>query len=505
MKLLQNCLNLILIGSLLYFSSSQAASQLVVAMSSKPNNLSPFFATDANSQNINRLIHLSLIDFNDQMIFECELCTSFTEVREAEKHILEFVIPRDTKFWDGTSVGPQDVVNSVGYYQDENEIKSVFRNAFKRISKVEVIGIDRVRFIYDRYYPDSLSNLSLLKILKKKGDDFIGAGLYQIKTSSETETLIEKINTKNRDISFKVVKDETTLALKLLRGEIDLSVASISPRKMQWLKEKHAGKIQVKETLGTNYAYLGINHKNEKLKNLEIRKSIAEALPLKEIVKYKLKETAVLANGMFSEAFADLSLGPNGRVYDPEKAGQRLVALGYEKGPNGFFEKGGERLSFELKVSNNRSSIELAQTFKNELEKIGIEIHVLIQEWGTFMSGLKKGDFQLFISQWVGFTGPEMLENAFLSTSYPPGGANRGHYNNSKVDQILLSARDERDSNKRILAYKQASKLIVDDVGYIDLWYPNIIWIARNCVSLNSPTPNGSFSPLKDITHECNH
>ena len=63
-----------------------------IAISAAPNNLVPFFSTDANSQNINRLVHSALVDFNEKMQFVCIACESFEEKIVGEKHIFKFVL-----------------------------------------------------------------------------------------------------------------------------------------------------------------------------------------------------------------------------------------------------------------------------------------------------------------------------------------------------------------------------------------------------------------------------
>ncbi|MGB0454889.1 MAG: hypothetical protein ACPGJV_14360, partial [Bacteriovoracaceae bacterium] len=60
------------------FSAFSEAS-LKVAISSAPNNISPFSATDSNSQNLGRLLFVSLIDFNREMQPICMACETYSE------------------------------------------------------------------------------------------------------------------------------------------------------------------------------------------------------------------------------------------------------------------------------------------------------------------------------------------------------------------------------------------------------------------------------------------
>ncbi len=114
---------------LVFFSPVLLSHTMVIALSSNPNNLDPFFSTDGNSQNINRILHTSLVDFNKEMKFECVLCNSFSENFENGRHEITFLLKENVRFWDGSEVTANDVENSVKYFQDE-KINSIFRNPF---------------------------------------------------------------------------------------------------------------------------------------------------------------------------------------------------------------------------------------------------------------------------------------------------------------------------------------------------------------------------------------
>ena len=131
---------------LVFFSPALLSHSVVIALSSNPNNLDPFFSTDGNSQNINRILHASLVDFNKEMKFQCDLCQSFSEKVENGKHEITFILKENIRFWDGDPVTAYDVENSVKYFQDE-KINSIFRNAFLEIEKAEALGKYKVKLV----------------------------------------------------------------------------------------------------------------------------------------------------------------------------------------------------------------------------------------------------------------------------------------------------------------------------------------------------------------------
>lgn len=487
-----------------------SAMEVRVALSSAPNNLSPFYATDANSQNINRLVHLSLVDFNSNMQFQCIACETFTEKMEGAKHILVFKLKSDLSFSDGSKITTRDVVQSWMYYAKDENINSTFKGAYEVIEDVRVKDDLNFEIVYKSFSLENLSNLSLLKIVKLKippapemdALNVIGAGPYVLSEVSPLDIKITPRDTKKVTYLFKVVKDETTLALKLINNEIDLSVANMSPRKVAWLKDK-AQNLKIYERESGNFLFLGMNHRKDFFKDVRARKALSHLIPREEILKYKLKGTAKLATSMFSKAFADMYQERAVDEFNPELSHKLLRETGFTKNKNGFYQKDGKVFEIDWKVSNNKASIEIVEVIKNYFEKEGIKVSITIQEWGTFMANFKSGKFDMVISQWVGFTGPEMLRFVFHSENVPPKGGNRIAFINSDFDKAVDLATVELNAKTRIDLYKKAEAIVNREYAYINLWHPNVVWVGKKCLGNLDLEPNASFNPLLNMEPNC--
>lgn len=502
---------ILIIGLVLFaLLNAQAGEKINIAISAAPNNLNPFHSTDANSQNINRLVHMALIDFDQKMQFECKACAKFEEKVLNGKQILSFKLREDLTFADGSPVTAIDVKNSWLYYAKNEKIKSTFMGAFEVIENVNILDKYNLEIIFTSFSLENFSNLALLKIVKLNNPnadtleplDVIGCGDYRLVDVQPLEITVTPKDTSKLTFVFKVVKDETTLALKLINKEIDLSVANMSPRKIQWLKNK-ADMLQVWDMPSGNYLFMGMNHKRENFKDIKVRKAISLLLPRKDILKYKLKDTAVLSNGMFSPAFVDMYEPHPIESYDVVAARKLLNDAGYVKNANGILEKNGKEFEIDWKVSNNKASIEIVEVIKHFLEKEGFRINVSVQEWGTYMSSFKGGRFDIIVGQWIGFTGPDMLKFVFHTINLPPKGGNRTSYNNPEFDRVIDAATIETDAIKRTSLYKKAMDIVNKDYAYINLWHPNIIWIGNKCLKNINLEPTGGFYPLLEM--EKNH
>ena len=488
--------------------------EVKVALSSFPQSLkNPFFATDSNSQNVHRLVHISLTDIGPNMNFECRLCESFREKVKGNKHHLIFKLKQGFKFWDGEEVNAYDVKKSWKYFTDKKNIKSIFRFAFSKIEKVLVHNRYKVELVYKMYSPDNLSDLSLFKILKvkkfgeKKFDelDIVGAGAYRYGEIKDLSFRLVSIKKGVRpDLLFKTVKDETTLTLKLINKEVDLSLIDFSPRKLSWLKKnKKELKLNFWEQESSNYKYVGINHKNKHLKDRLVRKALSHLIPRKDLLKYKLANAAVLSGGLFSDAFNSSIQGKEVDNFDPDLAKELLSQAGYKKSPNGFFQKNGAEIRLRWRISNNKNTYELVKTIQSSLEQNGIKVFVVRNEWGAYYRAFKRGDFDLVLGSWIGFTGPDFFNSLFHSNSLPPKGRNRGRYGSNIMDQLLNDAMSTMSIENRKVAFEKVQKFANDEYIYLNLWHPKVLWVGRSCIEKIKIFPNGSFYPLLKIRNLC--
>ena len=89
------------------------------------------------------------------------------------------------------------------------------------------------------------------------------------------------------------------------------------------------------------------------------------------------------------------------------------------------------------------------------------------QEWGTFLRGIKRGEYDLYLGRWVGFTGQDMLKFAFYSENMAPKGANRVFFDNKEFDNIIALAERTINKSKEVELYKKANKLVNELYPYI--------------------------------------
>jgi len=486
--------------------SASAPDRLVLAIESEPSNLNPLYATDANSQNLGTLLYNSLVKIDRNLTPVPDLASS---MHVEKNRFYTFKLKQNIKFHDGRSVTSEDVKRSILLYQSD-KMKSPFQGVFQKIKNIKTPSPWVINFETDSIEPGLLVDLYLLKILptdKVERADYnqklIGTGPYELIKKESQSILLKRFEgyfegeAKTHYVEFKIVKDETTKYLKLVRGEIDIAHNNLSPLKVDTASKRTDLKIQ--RTPGTGYNYIGFNLHNEKFQNVQVRKAIAMGLDIETVIKSKLKGYARQATSVLSpEFYYQAKLNPI--PYNPKEAEKILDEIGYKRR-----NKSGMRdLDFEFKTSNNRLSVQVAQIFSDMLKKIGVQANVRAYEWGTFYGDIKSRNFDVYSLRWIGHVGPEFLYDLYHSVGVNKPGLhepyfNRIGYSNPRVDELLEQGMRIVDPIERKPYFVKAQKIINADIPYISLWYPDILTVYNKNIFGVELDPTGNWKFISNV------
>lgn len=216
------------------------------------------------------------------------------------------------------------------------------------------------------------------------------------------------------NLEFTVVRDETTSALKFLKGETDILYDILSISKTEWIRKNHP-EYRIFVHSGLNLSYIGFSNRHPILKDVDVRRAIAMALPVRDWVKYKLFDWADL-----STEFVQIN-------YDPEAAAKIFDREGYP------VQADGVRLRLNYFTTGVREGNDTALMVQEALKKISIEVQVVTLDTLLYFQKMKKGEGDLFSTRWFRFDEKEPIA-PYLSTD---GTRNYLGYSNPKLDQKL--------------------------------------------------------------------
>ena len=469
---------------ILICSPSLTMADTTFAISNAPNSLHPILASDASSERINALIYQPIIqlDENDRPISGLADITQ----HDAQHYSLTLSSTKH-RFSNNADVSLLDIAASLNLAR--NHPRSPQAQTLSNISSIEttkhsiLISLKKPDHRFAEKLHISVAPKEMLLKDEALAQHPVGSGAFEwVKTQGDGGVILRHRRS-SKEIRFVVNKDPTMRVLKLLKGEASILQNDLPHEMYRLLKEDP--NIQVAQTPGTTFSYLGFNMADPILKQNEIRQAIAYAINRQVIVKHLFQGNAKLANTLLAPG--QWAAHPDLPAYEhsPDKAKQLLATLGYSKD---------NPLELSYKTSTDPFRLRIAAVFQQQLHEVGINLKIQSYEWGSFFGDIKAGRFQLYSLSWVGIRSPDVFRYVYHSDSLPPSGANRGRYQSAEVDQLIEQA-EELPLEKSLPLYRKIQEKIHRDLVYVPLWHEDQIVASRH--GDLKPNKHGSYQYLE--------
>lgn len=479
------------------------ARPLTVLSDQAPATLNPRFALDAAGQRLGALIFSAMTRFDAELKPTGDLAESW-ETLEGGR-VWRFKIRPGLRDHGGEPIDAARVRACLEEYRAGTP-KSPHSSAFPGWVATRLEGADRV--VIELREPDVYlaSNLTLLRYFRVEGGDpsrpcvepqpqqaVVGSGGWRPlkwESSPESELSLEQATVARsggRGLRFLFVRDETSRALRLLRGDGDLALNSISLTKTRWIQRRFAEKFRVLEREGVTVGYLAFNLRDPVLSRKEVRQAFALAIPREEIVRHKLQGFCSLAGSLLAPGLEE-SYQAAFR-FDPAEAERLLDKAGFPR------KKNGVRLSLRFKTTPVREGLENALLFQAALRRIGVELVLDVVEPAVFLASVRKGAYQLHASRWIGVKDGSILFRTLRTGQLN----NRTGYSDARVDAWLDAAMRETDPTKRKSLLRNVQERAAEDLPFLPLWYWNTALVVRNEVKgieARDLSASGAFEPL---------
>jgi peptide/nickel transport system substrate-binding protein len=535
---------------------------VVVVLESSPNNLDPRQGTDAQSERVGGLIFDALVKKDENYNLRPWLATSW---EQPDALTWVFHLRDGVRFQDGRPLEADDVVWTIESLIDAKlaGLISAKSGAFAAVERAE--ARDRLTVVVHMKRPDAglLFNMSdgLFGVVPRgAGGDFglhpVGSGPFRfVSQVQDKEVVLERFEgcwseglsgnptlsqstrkdgapgsllpthptppaklagtpdrdeaamngapgeqqtgTRIRRVRFEVVPDTITSALELEKGSADAASNVLTPDMVYALRD--APGLETTSGPGSNVWYLNFNVADPALRDKRVRQAVAEAMDREAIVAAlwrghaRLADTLLPAGQWAAATDAELAHYP----HDPARAAALLEAAGYPA-------RNGVRLRLTLKISQDETTRLLAAVLQQQLRSVGIELNIRSAEFGTFYADVTHGAFQMYILKWVGSNEDgDIYRYMYSSESFPPKGANRGHYVNARVDALLAKAAAESGQEAEVWVgrmedYAQVQQILSEELPTIPLWFPdNVVVHTRRLQGVVS-RGDGNFDFLRE-------
>lgn len=501
------------------------ASTLQIAINASPESLDPRFATSYVAGLLSQLTYAPLCIINDQLIPEPFLAETITQTSDTTYLIK---LRQNLRFHNGQSITSQDVVYTFQSLVDNHIHSPLAEDYQKRIASIKALNHREVQIILKAPLASFLANqICNLGILSKTHcesknqctKNHMGSGPFRLEQWNQTTDTytfqshggwfegkppIERM-------VVRVIKDATTRFLELIHKKIDLMVGGIPPPFFTIVSNYDY--IQMLRQPGLSYTYLAFNMRGtassltlqeseqdrayRALANPKVRRAIAHAIDADRMIQTKLRGFAKRASGLIPSGHWAKSDKVQSIPYNPKKAKQLLDEAGFlDRGALGRFH-------IILSTSTDRFRQSLSQICVRQLQQVGIQTSIRVQDWGALYQDMKKGNFQMFTAAWTPVIEPDLLHWVFHSDSIPlgeKGGGNRGGYKDPTIDQWITEAQMSTEQEKRKNLYEKIELLLLETMPYAPLWFEDETVLINKRLSRYHHARTGSLIGLRKAT-----
>lgn len=475
--------------------TSDEDSDLVIMLASDPTSLDPHAANDGNSLYIMGTMYDKLVYLDEDFEITPGLAESLEPISDT---IWEAKIREGVKFHDGSELNAEVVKANLDRILDP-EVAAPVSFLFTMISEVNVIDPYTIQIVTEYPFASMPAHLahpagSIISkesidadyaAVKDGGDPFavvnetpVGTGPFKFEkrdhgvsvTVVKNDDYWDTEKAKSDSITFKTIPEEFTRIAELETGGADI-IYPVSPVDIGQIEDSGEGHVQ--QSKSSNLTYLGFNTEVAPFDDKKVRQAISMAINKDNVIEGVLDGVATPAIGPLAPTVFGYTDDIDTIDYDVEKAKELLAEAGYEDG-------------FETKILTYDSGAnqDLAVFLQSELKGIGIDAAVETVETGAYLEATGAGNTEMFIGAWgtVTLDADYGLYPMFHSSSKGAPG-NRSFLDNAEIDELLQSAREETDADKRLELYKEAQNLLADEAPAVYLFHSVLLAGLHNDVN----------------------
>jgi peptide/nickel transport system substrate-binding protein len=300
-------------------------------------------------------------------------------------------------------------------------------------------------------------------------------------------------------VVFRVLPDETTLVNELLSGGIDvMENLPISAVK----KVEASPRLKIVRVPDLSYTFISWNIARPLFADARVRRALTLAIDRPAIIEGLQPGVGRPSAGPVLSFMwaADPSLKP--LPYDPAAARALLKEAGWEdRDADGILDRGDVPFRFELETNQGSGlRADIVQMVSTQLKKVGVEAVPRIIEYGAFIAGHEKHEYDAFVSSWRESTKVD-LKSVFHSTA-KSGGYNYGQYSDPELDQVIDQARMESDREAARKLWARAQAIIVRDQPFTFLFERDRLHAVPRTLTGFRPSPRSAYTGLEEWSLE---
>jgi peptide/nickel transport system substrate-binding protein len=484
-------------------SGAKQGGTLVVGQKGEPKGLDPALNTGTLDGDVYTHIYNGLVRMKPDLRIEPDLAESWNI--SLDQMQITFKLRKNVRFHNGREVTASDWVYSLERVRDP-KTGSPGQGQFANVDTITAVDPYTLRMTTKGPLGGLLTSMTFFQYWKvvprevvEANKDLnktpVGTGPFKLK-NWERGVKIELV--KNPDyfekglphldgITFQFIPDEASAIAALRAGKVDF-IRVDDLRNASVLQKDTAMQYYQKEFIG--YTMLVMNTRFPPFNNQKVRQAVGYAINREDVIAASLAGVGRLTGPLpmvLKDWAVPLSQFPSYKV-DRARAKQLLTEAGY---PNGF--------KTDLMANKGIAShVSDATVIQAQLKEIGIDVSVLVEESGTWVTRLTKNkDVPMTLNTSAGYPHPDMvLYNAYHSK----GGWNWSGISDPQLDKLLENAMSAATQEKKADLYKQAQLMLVNDlVPYVWVHSPDSVYATAKYLKDFLPQPDKELRGFRSV------
>ncbi len=258
---------------------------------------------------------------------------------------------------------------------------------------------------------------------------------------------------KTKNLVFKIIAEGNTRLTSLINGECDI-ISSVDPASADQIVDNG---FELFSEDGMTINYMAFNAETGKCTDQEVRKAVAQAINVEEMVKSIYGEYATVANSVMPTWMAPYAKDVKQTAYDPEAAKKTLA----DKGITSL-----QCITYTTaRPYNQKGGSDLANMIQGYLSAVGVELSITQYDWTTYKTKVQTDPYDICFYGWTGDNGdPDNFMNLLADTNWS---MNVAHFQDDEYKALIAEGLKTPDGDARDAIYLQCEEMVAEKQPWV--------------------------------------
>ena len=280
---------------------------------------------------------------------------------------------------------------------------------------------------------------------------------------------------KTKNLVFKIIAEGNTRLTSLMNGECDI-ISSVDPSSADQVTSNG---FELFSEDGMTINYMAFNTETGQCTDQEVRKAVAQAINVEEMVQAIYGDYATVANSVMPTWMAPYAKDVKQTAYDPEAAKKTLA----DKGITSL-----QCITYTTaRPYNQKGGSQLANMIQGYLSEVGVDVSITEYDWTTYKTKVQTDPYDICFYGWTGDNGdPDNFMNLLADTNWS---MNVAHFQDDEYKALIAQGVDTPDGDERDAIYLKCEEMVAEKQPWV------LISHSKNLLGINPKVKDFYYHP----------